>query len=309
MSVRNEKEVVIIGGGPAGMSAAIWCAELGLDAILIDEKNAFGGQLFNVFNPIVNYPGIAEIGSAELRRAISDQVSSSTTEAVIGCAAAEVDLGGKTVLTTDGRTVTFEALIIATGVRRRTLGVHGEEDFLHKGILTSGVGEKAMVAGKRIVIVGGGDAAFENAVILSDNAESVTLVHRRQEFSARNEFVDQARSRDNINIRYQSTVQEFTGDDWLSGVVVRDADDRTTRIETDFALVRIGVTPNSSIFEGQISLDSDGYIRVGSDCSTSMANIYAVGDVTNSNSPTIASAVGTGATAAKNICRNLKFDV
>lgn len=307
MTKKQEQDVIIIGGGPAGISAAIWCAELGLTATLIEENNSLGGQLSSIFNPIVNYPGILKTSATELSAAFSRQIASSQINLVSRRLVVDADLDRKIVWTDDGSQFSARAIILATGVTRRKLSVEGEDKFHGKGILRSGAGEKALVSGKDVVIVGGGDAALENAVILSEYARHVTVIHRRSEYAARNEFVEHAKSLSNVTFQLNTTVQSFGGDEHLGNVVLKqEGSEQPFLLSADFALIRIGVMPNTAWLRNQMELDPDGYIQISADGSTSVENVFAAGDVTDAFSPTIASAIGAGATAAKNILSRLR---
>jgi thioredoxin reductase (NADPH) len=193
-------------------------------------------------------------------------------------------------------------LIFAAGVRRRLLGIPGEKELVGRGVLISGVGEKLKAEGKTVVIVGGGDAALENSLILSDVAPRVIVVHRRAQFAARQEFIDAAVRRSNIEFMTGKTAVSINGEDRVRSVTVKDISDSTvSTVDTDLVLVRIGVVPNSELLSGKVEMDRSGYIIVDASGLSSAANVFAVGDVANPQSPTISTAVGTGATAVKTI--------
>lgn len=302
----NDLDVIIIGGGPGGLSAAFWCAELGLKAALFEKEPEFGGQLLWTFNSITNYLGIEEISGRDLRDKFLRHVENKNVQLVCGISVNSVDLEQKSIWLSDGRRLSAKAIIIATGVRRRQLGVPGESEFRNSGILDSGVRSKNEVAGKTVMIVGGGDAAMENATILSEVAEKVILVHRRDKFTARQEFVKRIEIAGNIDIIFNSELVEIFGSKSVEGVIVKNistGDD--TRIATDAVLIRVGVEPNTSLFEGQLSSVPGGYIAVNNECETDISRVYAIGDVTGGASPTISTAAGNGATTAMAIAAEL----
>ncbi|MFL6466619.1 MAG: NAD(P)/FAD-dependent oxidoreductase, partial [Pyrinomonadaceae bacterium] len=212
-----------------------------------------------------------------------------------------IDLDSKTVELVDGSVVQGRAIVIATGVRRRTLQVAGENEFTGRGILTSGAKEKHLVKNARVLIVGGGDAALENALILAEQASKVIVVHRRNEFSARKEFVESAAGKPNVEFKPGRSVKGFFGGDHLSEVEIVDEIGKISRIAVDFALVRIGVQPNIESFRKQIETTSGGYAVVSAEFETSCANVFAIGDVACPNSPTISTAVGSAAIAVKKL--------
>jgi thioredoxin reductase (NADPH) len=308
-SRKHEKsDVLIIGGGPAGLSTFLWCRELGLSTVLVEKNAEFGGQLLWIHNQINNYLGrTAENGREMLDHFIS-QIYGLDKFAIVGNSVVGFDPETVTATLSNGDTIPARTAVIATGVRRRQLGVPGEREFAGRGILESGARDKELVGGKRVIIVGGGDAALENALILADLAEKVYVVHRRPGFSARPEFVRRATQNPKVEFVLDSTVNEFRGHDRLStvSVSVKSSD---TIIDVDAALIRIGVQPNSELVAGKAERDPLGYIIVDHSTRTSLPNVFAVGDIAAPNSPTVSSSVGTGATAAKEIFLQLTLQV
>ena len=304
MNAKKKYEVVIIGGGSAGMSAALWCSDLGLGSVLIEKNDELGGQLSMIHNPIKNYLGLTTRNGMEMREHFLRSIEAADFDLVIGKAVVSADLQERLVELQDGSAFEAEAIIIATGVRRRKLGVEGEDDFAGRGILASGAKEAKTVKGKKVLIVGGGDAALENALILSEYADSVTLVHRRNEFTARNEFLERAKNLHNVTWITEHIVERFHGSDSLEGATLRSViNDSSKEIRCDFCLVRIGVQPNSELFSSQLDVDNRGYINVDPDCRSSIENVYAVGDAANPRALTISSAVGNAAVAVSNISK------
>ncbi|MEO6334536.1 MAG: NAD(P)/FAD-dependent oxidoreductase [Pyrinomonadaceae bacterium] len=294
-------DVAIIGGGPAGLSAAFWCSELGLATLLVEKEEELGGQLLWTHNPITNYLGLDTADGRELR----DRFLAHAVRAKYSRLAAEVesaDLSRRTLGLSNGRELSARWIIIATGVRRRTLGVPGEIEFRGHGILESGVGEKDKVVGKRILIVGGGDAAIENAIMLSEIAPRVVVAHRRPTLTAREEFEGLVVRKKNVILLAETVVKRILGDSLVKEVEFEKVSTGDRWIEpVDIILIRIGVTPNSEFIQGLLDLDADGYIKVTNGCETTTSGIFAIGDVAHPKSPTISTATGTGATAAKTI--------
>lgn len=293
-------DVMIVGGGPAGMTAAMWCAELGLNALLIDENDELGGQLGWIHNQIENYPGVFANNGRELRDLMVKSIDRLPFERRLNARVVKADLPSKQLVLDSGESLTGKAVILATGVRRRKLGIEGEKEFAGRGVIASGAGGREAVRGKRVVIVGGGDAALENTLIVSELASDVTLVHRKDRFSARDEFVKAARERKNVRFEPEAVVQKIEGNNVVEGVQLLElGTGKTHFIEADNVLIRIGVEPNSELLSGEVTIDENGYAVVDFACRTSIPGVFIAGDVANPVSPTIATAVGMGAAAAK----------
>lgn len=300
MAIETHYDTIVIGGGPAGLSAALWCADLGLKVVVLEGEKEFGGQLLRIFNRIQNYPGIEDTSGNELRDRMLGQVQKLRVELRAGISIANIDLSARLIRLEDDAVLNSRSIIIATGVRRRKLGVSGEDEFGGRGILGSGVNNRESVKGKRVVIIGGGDAALENAIILGNVAESVTVVHRGEQFRARREFVAQAETMKNVAFLGGHVVEKIIGNNNVTGVEIRRFGSlRTSFLPADAVLIRIGVVPNSHLFTDQLLLASGGYIEVDTTCRTNIERVYAVGDVADPVSPTIVTAAGMGAAAAK----------
>lgn len=295
-------EAAIIGAGPAGISAGIWCVELGLRCVLLERETEPGGQMLWTHGPVQNYPGIRTRNGSELCDRFIEHAGSQGVNIITAASVVAADLVQRSLTLADGSTIVADNIVIATGVRRRTLGVPGEEEFVGRGVLRSGVLAKDTVKGKRVIIVGGGDAALENALILSETAERVTVVHRSDHLRAREDFAAEAGRRANISFLPASHLTEIHGSQTVEAVTIENTrSSATSRLETDSVLIRIGVEPNSELFADQLDTDEHGYIQIDSTCQTSLPRVYAIGDIANPTSPTIATAAGTGATAAKAI--------
>jgi thioredoxin reductase (NADPH) len=300
-------DVIIIGGGVAGLSAGYWCAELGLSALVLESETEPGGTLLRVFNPIHNHLGASAENGKELRDRIAEQIKNSKIEIRTGAQIAAVDLIEKKVELADGSMLAAKNLILATGTRRGKLNVPGENEFAGRGILDSGAKDPSAVKDLEVCIIGGGDAAFENALILAEHAGSVTIVHRSENFQARGEFRKKVESNPGIRLIANAKVLEFSGKDRVESVKISDVSNGgESYIAARAVLIRIGVEPNTELFAERIALDKRGYIAVNAKCETSVGGVYAIGDVANPDSTTVSTAAGTGATAAKMIGQNME---
>lgn len=293
-------DVIIIGGGPAGMSAAVWCCDLGLTSVVLEKEPKLGGQLDKIYGPVTNYLGVRAENGAVLRDIFANQASAAGAF-IRTMVNVETFKGSElTVILDDGTMIVGRAIIVATGVRRRKLGIPGESEFAGRGVLESGAAVRGQLKGKRVVIAGGGDAAFENAIMLGEDAELVTLLHRSSRFSARPEFVSQVRRHSRVNVIENVTLSMITGNEAVEAVEYTDAvTGETTAIAADAVLIRIGVIPNTELLPAEIRLDDGGYVVVDRSCATNLPFVFAVGDVANPQAPTISGAAGDAATAVK----------
>jgi thioredoxin reductase (NADPH) len=303
----TSKDVVIIGAFPAGMSALLWCADLGLDAAIVEQRPEPGGQLLAIHNPITNYLGLTAKNGREMRDRFVKHAGRSLTSQFIGTAASTIDVEKRIVYLSDYRAIRASAIILATGVRRRRLGIEGEIEFEGRGVIESGAKAKASLKNKRVVIVGGGDAALENAVILREYASEIRIIHRRGTFSARPEFVAAVAGDPGIRIEYGARPVRIVGSDLVEAVEFEHlAGGEAERIATDAVLIRIGVEPNSEIVRGYVATDDQGYVLAGRDGETNVTHVYAIGDVANPSAPTVSTATGSAASAVKAISTQLK---
>jgi thioredoxin reductase (NADPH) len=300
-------DVLIIGAGPAGLSAARWCDELGLDTLVLEQSEGVGGQLSLVHNPIDNYLGLHANNGEELRERFIEQTEDSDFDLWTNVEIERVDLKAKRVELKSGEELQSIAIIIATGLRRRQLGIPGETEFTGRGILESATRDREQLAGKDVCIIGSGDAAAENALLLAQVCPTVTLVHRGKKMHARREFTEQLHTNHCITVFPESIVRRIIGSDHVEAVEIERAQAiKPFQMAVQGVLIRIGFEPNTDLIRGQLDLDERDFVIVSSRQETSVTNVFAIGDVANPLAPTIAGAVGAGATAAKVIASRLQ---
>ncbi|MDH3494947.1 MAG: NAD(P)/FAD-dependent oxidoreductase [Acidobacteriota bacterium] len=298
-------DVVILGAGPAGLSAALWANELGLRSKIFEAGIEAGGQLLFTFNRIENHLGTSAKNGTELRDTFLKQLSARQVEIRFDSRVSKIDPDAGIILLENGNQIAYSCLVICTGVSRRTLGIPGEKKYAGKGILCSGKREAEQAKGKTALVVGGGDAAFENALLLAEQASKVFLVHRRSQFAARKDFIDKVSEHPLIEILKDTELKSIRGSETVENVFVLNKEGKEINIPVEYVVIRIGVKPNSEFVRDFVETDERGYIIVESDCSTSERQIFAAGDVANPSSPTISTAIGMGSTAVKRICEIL----
>jgi thioredoxin reductase (NADPH) len=302
-------DVIIIGAGPAGLSAARWCDELGLDTLLLEQADQVGGQLHSVHNSITNYLGLEARDGRELLERFTTQLEKADFDQWTGVSIESVDLRAKRISLKSSEQLQAISIVIATGVRRRQLGIEGEAEFVGKGIIESGPKDRTQFSGRDVCVIGGGDAAAENALLLAEVCPTVTLVHRGKTLRARREFAEQLHTNHCITVFMESKVTRILGDDEVQAVEIQRKDGlKPFQLAVRGVLIRIGVDPNTQLFSdqlAQLSCDERGYIVVNSERETSVTNVFAIGDVANPLSPTISSATGDGATVAKVVASRL----
>src|SRR6266850_824745 len=286
-------DVLIIGAGPAGLSAALWCDELGLDTLVLEKNSAVGGQLHSIHNPIENYPGVPASNGSEFLDRFAEQVSKVDFDLWTDIEIESVDLKTKRVMLRSGEELQSISIIIATGVRRRRLGIPGEQEFVGHGIIESPSRDRNDFAGRDVCVIGGGDAAVENALLLAEVCPTVTLVNRSKALRARPTFVQQLQGQHCITVFPESVVTRILGNNDVEAVEILRKDAlKPFQMAVRGVVIRIGVEPNTEIFREQLQLDGRGYAVVNNQQETGVVNVFAIGDVSNPLAPTISSAAG-----------------
>ena len=299
-------DVIIIGAGPAGLSAAFWCDELGLDTLVLEQAEQIGGQLHRVYNPIHNYLGLKTRSGQELLELFSRDVDDADFDLWTGTVIDSVDLRAKRISLRSGEVLQSISIIIATGVRPRELGIPGEKEFAGKGLIESGTRDRDLFKGKDVCVIGGGDAAVENALLLAEVCPTVTVVHRGKKLRARREFAERVQPNNRITVFTESVVTRIIGGAEVEAVEIqRKSGLKPFQLAVGGVLVRIGVEPNTELFREQLAVDERGYVLVNSECETGVPMVFSIGDVSNPTAPTISGATGAGATAAKVIAARL----
>jgi len=296
-------DIIIVGGGPAGLTAALYALRAG-KRVLIIEKNGFGGQM--TFSPkIENYPGFASVSGSELADHMVDQVLSQgadvTVEEVVRI---EPHGAGTFNVVTDAGRYEAGAVILATGAKHRLLGVPNETKFVGEGISFCAVCDGAFYEGKDVVVIGGGNSALQEALLLSETSKSVTVVQNLDFFTGEKKLSDLLLAKPNVIVHFGKTVKEFLGEETLSGLVICDADGNEETLLTDGVFIAIGLAPENEAFSDLVELER-GYIEAEADGATKTPGIFTAGDCRVKNVRQIATAVSDGAIAALAACEYL----
>ena len=299
-------DVIIIGAGPAGLSTAFWCDDLGLDTLVLEQADQIGGQLHRVYNPIENYLGLKTRNGQELLELFTKDVETAEFDLWTGANIISVDLKTRRIALQSGENLQSIAIVIATGVRPRQLGVPGEKEFVGKGMIESGARDRDLFAGQDVCVVGGGDAAVENALLLAEVCPTVTLVHRGKKLRARRELAERLQPNNRVTVFTESVLMRILGDEKVQAVEIQRKEGlKPFQLAVRGVIIRIGVEPNTELFREKVETDEKGFIEVNSQQETNVPMVFAVGDVSNPQAPTISGATGAGATAAKVIAARL----
>lgn len=296
-------DIIIVGAGPAGLTAAVY-ARRAEKSVLIIEKSTFGGQI--TYSPkIENYPAFKEIGGNELADLMVEQALEMCAEIELGtvCGVEPCGDGTKTVTTKEGDTYEAKAVILATGAKHRMLGVEGEDALVGNGISFCAVCDGAFYKGQDVAVIGGGNSALQEAVLLSDTAKTVTLVQNLDFFTGEASLLEILKKKSNVNYITGTTVKGFESENGLlTGLCLAKADGEESTLAVSGAFVAIGLAPDNKAFEDVTDLNEWGYFDSGEDCRTCTEGIFVAGDCRQKKIRQITTATADGAVAALAAC-------
>ena len=299
------KDVIIIGAGTAGLTAAIYALRAG-KSVLVLEQSSYGGQIINTPH-VENYPGIERISGYEFASGLFRQAEKLgmeyRNEKVTDIREEEnrEAAGGKSgkIVETTERNYRAKAVILATGAKNRPLGIEKEAEFIGRGISYCATCDGMFFRGKKVAVVGGGNTALEDAAFLSNYCEKVYLVHRREGFRGEDKLVNELREKENVEFLLNKTVQAIEGEMALQAVILLDKNSgKESRLEISGLFVAIGQIPENEVFAGLVELDEGGYIVAGEDCRTNVDGIFAAGDCRKKTVRQLTTAAAEGALAA-----------
>jgi len=294
-------DVAIIGGGPAGLAAGLYASRSRMSAVIV-EKAKWGGQA-STTEELENYPGSIEMATGpKLMKRMKDQAEAFGTELVKN-EVTGFDIADKIKVVKLGNdeNINAKTIIIATGAQPMLLGAPGETEFRGKGVSYCATCDADFFTELEVVVVGGGDAAVEEAIYLTKFSEKVTIIHRREEFRAAKSIVEKAMSNDKIDIMWDTVVEEIYGDGIVEGVKLKNVKTgEAIDFRTDGVFVFVGTRPISEFVRGVVEMDQKGYIRTDEEMRTSVDGIFAAGDVRIKSLRQVITAASDGAIAAVN---------
>ncbi len=297
-------DLIILGAGTAGLSAAIYGVRAGLSVQVI-ENNLYGGQIIN--SPDVdNYPGIPSISGFDFVQNLHSHATGLGVS-IVNDTIFDVSLQGSVKkLISKKQVYESKAIILATGASHRKLGCPGEEQFAGRGVSYCATCDGAFFKGKDVAIVGGGNTALEDALFLSNNCKKVYLIHRREEFRAHKTVVDAVRARENIELVLNCTVTEISGDNGVQRVCLgQTTGGPNIELPVSGVFVAIGLDPNTRLFASQVELQN-GYVKAGENCHTNIPGVFAAGDVRTKELRQLITAAADGAVAAVEAAKYLQ---
>lgn len=296
-------DIIIIGGGPAGLTAATYARRAG-KTVLVIEKAAFGGQI--TWSPKVeNFPSVLSISGVELGDKMLEQAMNQGADVELDeVSAAELSGNVKRVTTLSGAEYSARAVIIATGAKPRMLGIAREEELVGSGVCYCAVCDGAFYAGGDVAVMGGGNSALQDAVLLSEKCRRVYLIHRRAEFRGEAKLVETLRAKPNVEIITEAAVTELLGEKELTGIALEQNGARR-ELAVSGLFVAIGHAPDNAAFAEYIELDKQGYAASGEDCRTATPGVFVAGDCRAKRVRQLTTAAADGATAALAACEYL----
>ena len=295
-------DIGIVGGGTAGMTAAIYGQRAGKRTIIIEGGN-FGGQITSSPN-VENYPGIASVSGSEFSMNLLDQAVKLGAETAMEQVTGIRDEGSVKVIETAGKEYPCRSVILATGVTHRHLGVPNEERLTGAGVSYCATCDGMFFRGRDVAVVGGGSTALQDAEFLSNYCRKVYLIHRRDEFRGEDSIVKRLESKENVEFILSATVRDIIGDQAVERLIVNSKKTgKEFKLDVSGVFIAVGQIPKNEIFADVVKLDADGFILAAEDCITSRPGIFAAGDCRTKEVRQLTTAAADGAVAALAACR------
>lgn len=298
----DRKDLVIVGSGPAGLSAAVYAQRAKLDQVVIEKEMFSGGQIVTT-DRVDNYLGLYGESGYDLAVKFREHADKLGVPFMEDEVSKITDKGEyKEVYLKSGKVIETKAIVIATGANHRKLKVKGEKELTGAGVSYCATCDGAFFKGKKVAVAGGGDVALEDALYLSNLCEKVYLIHRREELRASKEIQQKVMSKDNIEFMPFYEIKEINGENKVENILLyQNQTGENVNLDVSGVFIAIGMEPQSEFLNGVVELDKAGYIKAGEDCRTSVSGIYAAGDVRTKSLRQIITAVSDGAYAISSL--------
>lgn len=298
-------DMIVIGSGPAGLTAAIYGQRAKLSVLLLEKQPIGGGQVMNTYE-VDNYPGFPGISGFELSEKFMSHAKGLGTEVCTAQVLGAELSGGTKRISTDKGDFEGRTVVIATGAVHRKLAVKGEAEYTGKGVSYCATCDGAFFRGKDVAVVGGGDVALEDALFLARASRKVYLIHRRDSFRGAKILQQRVAETENIEVIWDTVVEEITGTDTVESIILyhRKKEERGS-LAVQGVFIAVGITPDTELFAEDTKLDEGGYIKAGEDCVTSCPGVFAAGDVRTKPLRQIVTAAADGANAVTSVERYL----
>lgn len=294
-------DLIIIGSGPAGLSAAIYGRRAGFSTLVLERSPMSGGQVLNTYE-VDNYLGLPGMNGFDMGMKFREHADRMEAEFVEADVTGIEDKGIDKVVNTEQGDYEARAVIIASGASHSRLGVPGEEEFAGRGVSYCATCDGAFFRGKTVAVVGGGDVAVEDAIFLARACEKVYLIHRRDSLRAAHSLQKAMSALPNVEVIWDTTVSEISGGEQVESIcVVNKKSGRQQTLAVDGVFIAVGIVPNSQVFTSYIAADDRGYLIAEEDCVTSIPGIFAAGDVRTKKLRQIVTAVADGANAVNSV--------
>ena len=303
--MKQAYDMLIIGSGPAGMSAAVYAARAGMSALIIEETGISGGQVLNTYE-VDNYPGLPGISGFDLSVKMKEHVEKLGVKMQSDVVEKIINQDELKLVVTNQANYLAKTVVIASGAQHAKLNIPGEEQLSGMGVSYCATCDGAFFRGKEVAVVGGGDVAVEDAIFLARFCEKVYLIHRRDKLRAAKSLQETLMKLPNVEIVWNSVVDEIVGEDQVDGIRVSDTQTKKqTMLFIQGVFVAVGIVPNSNYLKGVVALNEDGYVIADESCETNIPGIYAAGDIRSKQLRQIITAAADGANAVTSAERYL----
>lgn len=298
-------DVIIIGSGPAGLSAAIYAKRAALSTLVIEKNPLSGGQILNTYE-VDNYPGLPKISGMELGQKMRAHAEEQQVTFVTATVTRLRDCGDYKIVSTDGEEYQTKSVVLAMGASHRQLGVPGEEELCGMGVSYCATCDGAFFKNREVAVVGGGDVALEDALFLARGCSKVHLIHRRDAFRGAKVLQNQVAQSDRIVCHMDTEVEQIVGEDMVEKLLIYNKKEQTREeLPVQGIFIAVGIVPNTGQMEGLPQMDEQGYLVAGEDGATSVPGIFAAGDCRTKQLRQVITATADGANAITSVERYL----